>query len=85
MEIIIEQDGEALADRAAQIVFAELERKPDLVLGLATGKTPIGLYRRLRAKPEPRSGSSTSTSSSASRRRIRPASTISSTSTCWIT
>ena len=52
MEIIIEQDGEALADRAAQIVFAELERKPDLVLGLATGKTPIGLYRRLRTKPK---------------------------------
>jgi glucosamine-6-phosphate deaminase len=52
MEIIIEPDAGALADRAAQIVFAELARKPDLVLGLATGRTPIGLYERLRKKPE---------------------------------
>src|SRR5436190_9553564 len=52
MEIIIEPDAAALADRAAQVVFAELARKPDLVLGLATGKTPVGLYERLRRKPE---------------------------------
>jgi glucosamine-6-phosphate deaminase len=52
MEIIIEPDAAALADRAAQIVFGELARKPDLVLGLATGKTPVGLYERLRKKPE---------------------------------
>ena len=52
MEIIIEPDAGALADRAAQIVFGELARNPRLVLGLATGKTPIGLYQRLRTKPE---------------------------------
>lgn len=52
MEIIIERDAEALADRAGQIVLGELARKPDLVLGLATGKTPVGLYERLRKKPE---------------------------------
>ena len=52
MEIIIEPDAGALADRAAQIVFAELARKPNLVLGLATGRTPIGLYERLRKKPD---------------------------------
>jgi glucosamine-6-phosphate deaminase len=52
MEIIIEPDAAALADRAAQIVFGELARKPDLVLGLATGKTPVGLYERLRKRPE---------------------------------
>lgn len=52
MEIIIEPDAGALAKRAAQVVFADLERKPDLVLGLATGKTPVGLYEQLRTKPD---------------------------------
>lgn len=52
MEIIIESGAAALADRAASIVLDELSRKPDLVLGLATGKTPVGLYERLRRKPE---------------------------------
>ena len=48
MEIIIERDYAALCDRAGEVVRAELARKPDLVLGLATGRTPIGLYERLR-------------------------------------
>lgn len=52
MEIIIEKDAAALAERAAQVVFAELAKKADLVLGLATGKTPVGLYERLRVKPD---------------------------------
>jgi glucosamine-6-phosphate deaminase len=52
MEIIIEPDAAALARRAAQVVFADLEKKPDLVLGLATGKTPVGLYENLRLKPD---------------------------------
>jgi len=52
VEIIIEADAGALADRAAQIVLGELARKPNLVLGLATGKTPVGLYERLRKSPE---------------------------------
>jgi glucosamine-6-phosphate deaminase len=52
VEIIIEPDAAGLADRAAGIVFDELSRKPDLVLGMATGKTPIALYERLRRKPE---------------------------------
>jgi glucosamine-6-phosphate deaminase len=38
-------------DEAAELVAAEilraLARKPDLVLGLATGSTPIGVYARL--------------------------------------
>ncbi len=52
MEIIIEPDYGTVCDRAAQLVQAELARKPDLVLGLATGKTPLGLYERLRRNPE---------------------------------
>jgi glucosamine-6-phosphate deaminase len=52
VEIIIEDSAEPLADRAASIVLAELARKPDLVLGLATGSTPIRMYERLRRRPE---------------------------------
>ena len=52
MEIIIESDAMALAERAAQVVFGELSRKADLVLGLATGKTPVGLYEKLRIKAD---------------------------------
>ena len=51
MEIIIEPTADALADRAASMVFDELARKPDLVLGLATGSTPIRMYERLRKRP----------------------------------
>jgi glucosamine-6-phosphate deaminase len=52
VEIIIESSVDALADRGAAIVFDELARKPDLVLGLATGSTPIRMYERLRNRPE---------------------------------
>lgn len=52
MEIIIEGSVEALSERAASIVLEELARKPDLVLGLATGSTPIRMYERLRKRPE---------------------------------
>lgn len=52
MEIVIERDYPALCDKAAAIVLGEIERKPDLALGLATGKTPLGLYERLRRRKE---------------------------------
>ena len=52
MEIVIEPTPEALAERAASLVFHELARKPDLVLGLATGSTPIRMSERLRKRPE---------------------------------
>ena len=47
MEIIIEKDYDALCERATSIVLDALAKKPDLILGLATGKTPAGLYERL--------------------------------------
>ena len=47
MQIIIASDYDAMSDEAAGIVLAAVREKPDLVLGLAAGKTPIGLYKRL--------------------------------------
>jgi glucosamine-6-phosphate deaminase len=52
MEIVIQPDYDRLCDEAAAIVFDALARKPDLVLGLATGRTPLGLYERLACRPE---------------------------------
>lgn len=47
MEIIIQPTPEEAAEVAAQFVARVLEKKPAAVLGLATGNTPLGLYRRL--------------------------------------
>ncbi|HIE28898.1 TPA: glucosamine-6-phosphate deaminase [Candidatus Poribacteria bacterium] len=47
MEVIIKTDKEELSKEAAQIVKAALQRKPNLVLGLATGSTPVGTYQEL--------------------------------------
>ncbi len=38
---------ESLAVRAAEILLAAIRRDPRLVLGLPTGRTPIGLYERV--------------------------------------
>jgi glucosamine-6-phosphate deaminase len=47
MEIVIKPNCEAMSHCAGDFVEAWLSRKPDLVLGLATGSTPLGLYREL--------------------------------------
>ena len=47
MEVIIKADYEAMSREAADIVAELLFRKPNAVLGLATGSTPLGLYREL--------------------------------------
>lgn len=47
MNLIIEKDYDSLSKRAAEIVRKEIETKKDLVLGLATGSTPVGMYREL--------------------------------------
>jgi len=47
MEIIIQETKEAAADVAARIIAGLLRKKPDAVLGLATGSTPLPLYKRL--------------------------------------
>ena len=43
MEIIIQPTSEAATEVAADIITKLLRRKPDAVLGLATGSTPLQL------------------------------------------
>ena len=47
MKLIIEKDYEDMSKRAAEIIAKELREKPNMVLGLATGSTPIGTYKEL--------------------------------------
>lgn len=47
MEIIISPDPAAASRKAAQFLAALVRKKPSAVLGLATGGTPVPLYREL--------------------------------------
>ncbi len=47
MKFIITKDYEEMSRKAANIFAAQIIAKPDSVLGLATGSTPIGTYDRL--------------------------------------
>ncbi|WP_031517855.1 glucosamine-6-phosphate deaminase [Desulfofalx alkaliphila] len=47
MQIDIVKDYDILSKKAAQIISAQIIQKPNSVLGLATGSTPIGTYREL--------------------------------------
>lgn len=47
MEIIRAKDYQDMSRKAANIVSAQLLMKPDSVIGLATGSSPIGLYKNL--------------------------------------
>lgn len=47
MEIIIQPNPESASRRAAQCVERLIREKPDAVLGLATGGTPLRLYTEL--------------------------------------
>jgi glucosamine-6-phosphate deaminase len=49
MEIIIRRDADAVAQAAFEVVAESLRARPALVVGLATGRTPLALYARLRA------------------------------------
>ena len=47
MRIYRAKDYEEMSRKAAGIVSAQIIMKPDCVLGLATGSTPVGLYKQL--------------------------------------
>ena len=47
MKTIKTKDYAAMSREAAKIIAAQIVMKPDSVLGLATGSTPLGLYAQL--------------------------------------
>ena len=47
MRVLIVKNYDEMSKEAGKIVRGRLEQKPDLVLGLATGSTPLGLYQEL--------------------------------------
>lgn len=47
MEVIIQPDAESASLIAARLIARQVREKPSSVLGLATGSTPLPLYREL--------------------------------------
>lgn len=47
MQIYRTENYEAMSEKVAALIAAQIIAKPDCVLGLATGSTPIGAYARL--------------------------------------
>ena len=47
MNLIKAKDYEDMSRKAANLIMAQVTMKPDSVLGLATGSTPIGTYQKL--------------------------------------
>jgi glucosamine-6-phosphate deaminase len=52
MEVVILADAKEIGCFAADAIGALLERKPDAVLGLATGSSPLAIYDELAARYE---------------------------------
>jgi len=47
LRVIIENSADEVSRRGANLMAALVRRKPDCVLGLATGGTPLGMYAEL--------------------------------------
>ena len=47
MRIVRTKDYNDMSRKAANVISAQVILKPDSVLGLATGSTPIGTYKQL--------------------------------------
>ena len=52
MRLIRAKDYADVSRKAANIIAAQIQLKPDCVLGLATGSSPVGTYKELIAKYE---------------------------------
>ena len=44
MRILVCKDYNEVSQKAAQMILSQITLKPNCVLGLATGSTPIGMY-----------------------------------------
>ncbi|SHF23571.1 glucosamine-6-phosphate deaminase [Thermoanaerobacter uzonensis DSM 18761] len=47
MKVIITVNYDEMSKKAAEIVKKQIKEKPNTVLGLATGSTPLGMYKHL--------------------------------------
>lgn len=47
MEVIITSSYDEICEKAARIIQQEWQKKNNLVLGLATGETPLGVYKKI--------------------------------------
>ncbi len=47
MELIKVKNKREMAERASELIISEINKNPRLVLGFATGKTPLRTYKRL--------------------------------------
>ena len=47
MKVVVTKDYTEMCKLASRIFAAEITLKPDCVLGLATGSTPVGMYKEL--------------------------------------
>ena len=47
MQIVIQPDADAVARYGADVFIRQLQNNPKSVLGLATGSTPVALYKKL--------------------------------------
>ncbi len=47
MKLLSVPDYQTLSLKAAEIVAAQVRQKPNSILGLATGSTPLGCYNEL--------------------------------------
>ena len=47
MKVIVTKNTEELAEQALQVMLDVVKNKPNAVIGLATGSSPVGLYKKM--------------------------------------
>ncbi len=47
MRVIVEKNYQTMSKIAANIMKEEINKNPNIILGLATGSTPVGMYKEL--------------------------------------